>query len=98
MLMDLEVNVRSRCTSGISHQRNGLSTPHALSRPHNVAFVMSVESNQAIAVVEHHRIPIAVGPMPAIHYHPIIRCHNRCPPLARDIDTPMEPSTSHAKT
>ena len=82
MLMDLEVHVRSRRTSGISHQRNGLPPPYPLSLSYDIAFAMSVESHQAIAVVNHHCIPIAVWPTSAKHHHPPIRCHNPCPTLA----------------
>src|SRR5688500_3480456 len=97
MLMDLEVYVCSRCPSRISHQRHDLSPPHPLALPYDIAFVMGVEGPQAIPVIKHHCISIAVGPTPAKHHHALRRRHNRCPPLTRNIDTTMKPSASCAK-
>jgi hypothetical protein len=77
MLMDLEVHVRSRCPSGITHECNPLSPPHPLTLPHDIALVMGVEGIQAVSMVNHHNIAIAIRPTPAEHYHSFIHRDNR---------------------
>ena len=96
--MYLEVHVRSRCPSGIAHQRHRLSPPHPLSLPYDIAFIMSVEGPETTTVVKYHHISIAAWPTPAEPHHPRFYCHDRCPRRTRDIDATVQSAASYAET
>ena len=98
MLKDLEVYMGSRRASAISHESYNLSSLDSLTLPHYIAFVMGIQGHQAISVVKHHCISITIWSLPAKHHYAPIRCDNRCPSLAGEVNSTVKPSASHAKT
>ena len=96
-LVDFEVQVCPRCIPRIPHEGDDLPPPYGFSLRYNVSLGVGVQSDELMAMVQHHGVPITMRPAPAEQYDPIVCCHNRRASLAGDIDAGMEPSTAHTE-